>query len=135
MLGAVLVVLLVAACGSDDASVAPSTSVPGGGGGEGITFAVDESDDGVRLRIRVGDNIRARLIVDGVEDPPWRASISNPGILTAGDRVRFRPSESGQAEPYDEYPFRAVRIGEADITFDQQRGPKTLTVTVIVFAD
>lgn len=120
------------ACSDDTPSVATTTTVAGAGTPEGVTFAIDETDDGARLRIRAGDDIRARLVVGENDDPPWRASISNPGVLTTGDRIRFRPSETGEADPYDEYLFRAVRVGESEITFDHPQGPRTFTVTVVV---
>ena len=127
------IALVAASCSDDTPSVATTTTIVGVETPEGIIFGIDEGDNGARLRIRIGDDIRARLLVDENDDPAWRASISNPGVLTAGDRLRFAPSDFSDALPYDEYMFRAVRIGGSDITFDHPDGPRTLTVTVVVY--
>ena len=97
----ILGLALVAACSDDTPSVATTTTIAGTATPEGIIFGIDEGDNGARLRIRIGDDIRARLLVDENDDPPWRASISNPGVLTTGDRIRFAPSDFSDALPYD----------------------------------
>lgn len=131
-----LIALAVTSCfgGDDGASVA---TPPGGptGAFEGVTFAVDETDDGARLRIRTGDEIIARLGISNRSAPPWRTTETpNPQILTKGDPLRITPSESDTGEPYDQVVFRAIAPGITSIGFEQAGTGRALTVTVIVVA-
>jgi hypothetical protein len=131
-MGAVIIALAISACGGDGGGETTPT-LPGDPTFDGVTFSISEADNGKRLRIRIGDEVVARLAIDNRSAPAWEISQApEPRVLTVGDRLRFIPSEFEDAEPYDEFTFRAVGEGNETIVIIQSGTSASLTFTVIV---
>jgi hypothetical protein len=129
---AVLAAFVVSACGGDDGG-GITTTLPGDPTFDGVTFAVSEADNGKRLRIRIGDEVVAQLAIAGRSAPAWEVTKApEPRVLTVGDRLRFIPSEVEDAEPYDEFTFRAIGEGNETIVITQSGTSASVTFTVIV---
>lgn len=124
--------LAISACGSDDGG-ATTTTLPGDPTFDGVTFSISEADNGKRLRIRIGDEVVARLAIANRDAPEWEVSKApEPRVLTVGDRLRFIPSEFEDADPYDEITFRAIGEGNETIVITQNGTSASVTFTVIV---
>lgn len=99
-----------------------------------ITFTLGIDDDGVRLRIRPGDEVVPRLPLAGLEDPGWIVLIApNPAVLTGGDDLLWHPSEIDQGGvAFHEFDFIAAGPGETTVTLTH--GWQEFTFTVVVSA-
>jgi hypothetical protein len=128
----VLAALVISACGGDGGGES-TTTLPGDPTFDGVTFSISEADNGKRLRIRIGDEVVARLAIANRGAPAWEISKApEPRVLTVGDRLRFIPSEFEDAAPYDEITFRAVGEGNETIVITQSGTSASVTFTVIV---
>ena len=60
-----------------------------------ITFTLGIDDDGLRLRLRPGDEVVPRLPVAAVADAGWNLLVApDPAVLRGGDDLLWRPSET-----------------------------------------
>jgi hypothetical protein len=144
---------LLAACGEGSATTlaASSTSTPAGADQANttttsapttttraatapITFTLSIDDDGVRLRLRQGDEVVPRLPVAGLTDPGWVVLIPpNPAVLAGGDDLLWHPSEIDQGGvAFHEFYFVAAGPGQTSVTLT--RGWQEFTFTVVVSA-
>ena len=99
-----------------------------------ITFTLGINDDGLRLRLRPGDEVVPRLPVAAVADTGWTVLIPpNPAVLAGGDDLLWRPSETNQGRlAFHEFYFVAYGPGQTSVTL--ARGWQSFTFTVVVSA-
>ena len=97
-----------------------------------IIFTLGIDDDGVRLRIRPGDEVVPRLPLAGLEDPGWVLVMPpNPAVLAGGDDLLWRPSELDHGGvAFHEFSFIAAGPGETTATLIH--GWQEFTFTVLV---
>jgi len=99
-----------------------------------ITFTLNINDDGLRLRLRPGDEVVPRLPVAGVTGAGWVVLIApNPAVLAGGDDLLWQPSETDQGRlGFHEFYFIAAGPGQTSVTLT--RGWQEFTFTVVVSA-
>jgi len=97
-----------------------------------ITFTLGINDDGLRLRLRPGDEVIPRLPVAAVADTGWTVLIPpDPAVLAGGDDLLWRPSETNQGRlAFHEFYFVAYGPGQTTVTL--ARGWQEFTFTVVV---
>jgi hypothetical protein len=115
-------------------TVASSSTITTLGQPAPITFTLGIDDDGLRLRLRPGDEVVLRLPVAGVTDIGWVVLVApNPAVLAGGDDILWGPSEVHQGGlAFHEFYFIAAGPGQTTVTLT--RAWQEFTFTVVVSA-
>lgn len=97
-----------------------------------ITFTLGINDDGLRLRLRPGDEVVPRLPVLPAAQTGWSVLVPpNPAVLAGGADLLWRPSETNRGRlAFHEFYFIATGPGQTSVTLT--RGWQEFTFTVVV---
>lgn len=97
-----------------------------------ITFTLGINDNGLRLRLRPGDEVVPRLPVTALAETGWDVLIPpDPAVLTGGDDLLWRPSETDHGRlAFHEFYFMASGPGQTTVILT--RGWQEFMFTVVV---
>lgn len=97
-----------------------------------ITFTLGINDDGLRLRLRPGDEVVPRLPVAASAETGWALLVApDPRVLGGGDDLLWRPSETSQGRlAFHEFYFIATGPGQTTVILN--RGWQDFSFTVVV---